>query len=108
MRLFTADSLYEQNEKICPFLLHMCVQCIHSTTLGPVENVTNVLLYCYLLLFYFYIIYFEVNMKQTMNLCILNVYNRYELKIINHVHLKCEILFFCFIETQEKNMILLT
>ena len=81
MRLFTADSLYEQNEKNMPFPFPICVQCIHSTTLGPVENVTNVLLYCYLLLFYFYIIYFEVNMKQTMNLCILNVYNRYELRI---------------------------
>ena len=67
-------------KKIMPFPLPIFVQCIHSTTLGPVENVMNVLLYCYLL-FYFYIIYFEVNMKQTINLCILNVYNRYELQI---------------------------
>ena len=69
-------------KKICPFLQrYIYTFPLHSTTLGPVENVTNVLLYCYLLLFYFYIIYFEVNMKQTMNLCILNVYNRYELRI---------------------------
>ena len=97
-------------KKICPFLFSKCVQCIQSTTLGPVENVTNVLLYCYLL-FYFYIIYFEVNMKQTMNLCILNVYNRYELQIKEYKSCTFEvrdIIFFVLIETQEKTMILIT
>ena len=93
--------------KHMPFpLTHMCtVQCIHSTTLGPVENVTNVMLYCYLLLFYFYIIYFEVNIKQIMNLCILNVYNRYELRIKDYKSCTFEvrdIIFFVLIETQEK------
>ena len=38
MRLFTADSLYERNEKKYALSLHMCT---HSTTIGPIENVTN-------------------------------------------------------------------
>ena len=50
-------------------------------------------------------------MKQTMNLCILNVYNRYELRIKDYKSCTFEvrdIIFFVLIETQEKNMILLT
>ena len=50
-------------------------------------------------------------MKQTMNICILNVYNRYELQIKEYKSCIFEvrdIIFFVLIETQEKTMILIT